>query len=77
MRVDKQSYYGFKVGKRVILNETYNGEYLVDKGEEFTILSFPCFVMSNFKRHQYFVYGKTSSGKDVRVEITSIIKIRG
>lgn len=69
---DKVKYYGFSVGDTVILNESYNGEYLVEKGTQFKIMVFPPCVI--YGKYQYFVYGLTDNNKSVRVTVDKIIK---
>jgi hypothetical protein len=71
----KQSYHGYKVGQRVVLNVSLTQqEGLLDRGTEFTILAFPPCVRPG--KREFFVFGKTDTGTNVRASIDEIIKKR-
>jgi hypothetical protein len=71
----KNTYYNFKIGDNVILNNSVVSEGLhFDTGHNFKIISFPyCSIVC---KYQNFVFGKDDKGNIIRCFVNEILKIK-
>lgn len=76
--IAKEKYLSYKIGDRVILNKSDTHDSIwIDKGTEFTIISFPPKTVFPVKgdKHQRFIYGKTDDKRKIRAFISEVAKI--